>query len=915
MTSKLRHLLLLSVMLFAGSVWTGWSQNNLKSYNIKGTLMGADTKESLIGANVRLLNPKDSSLYKGAIADIDGVYTLEKVKPGKFRLIITSIGYETIDSLITVSGNKRTIAMGTTYMDPSATALQTLVVDHYGAPVVVKKDTTEFDASAFVVRQGATVEELIKKIPGMEVDDEGAIKYNGESIQGLQVDGRDFFTETPTMGTQNLPSEIVERLQVVDKKSDESLMTGMEDGNRKKIINLMLKEDKKQGLMGRVSAGYGTEDRYEADFMLNAFKGKSRYTLLGNSNNLPRGWRMRGLEQRHSIGLNIDHQFSQKLSVNGDIGFDEHRNTRRGYNISTELIGGDEAQKSHENFENISRRRGLYVSGRVEWKPDTLTRVIIRPNLNYGTGKTNNFQEFRTDRLSGERINSGEKRNLGDNNNIDASVHFNASRRLNQKGRNLYVGGRIGFSSGEDESTVHNNTMFYQLGGKNTILDQQVLQNNKNRSARLRTSWVEPLWKNIFLQLQYNPQFTYSESDRNAYNKDASGEYTQRDPQYSKGNSYSTVAHRFGFNLRYQKKTLNAQAGFMWVPTTSRSIYELGDGSKHDRSRSVWDYSPTLRVEYNKDRGSRLFLSYRGYTSQPSMNQLMPIEDLRDPLNKTIGNPNLLPSFDHSLRLGGSFSNAAKRSFLNMFARGSYMQRGVVPKTTVNRETGGRTTTYENVDGDYNLMMHLNYSKGIGKTPLTIDMGTFYFNSASKGYTNEELGMTNSNNPGASLTLRWNKEPISFSIGGNGRWSFVTNSISEQLNKNTRDLGLRADFNITLPWDMHLSTDYNWNRRSGYNEVMDGDYHLWNATLSKSFLKNNAATLELSWNDILNQRKTFSRRTTSRAITDSFVDGITTYGMLTFRYNFTAFGANGGDQPSFNGPRMRGPGRGYHRRR
>ncbi|MDO4789836.1 MAG: outer membrane beta-barrel protein, partial [Porphyromonas sp.] len=899
--------------LLGFTITTGRLQaQDKKQYSIQVTIVEKATGRFAAGASARLLHAKDSSLYKGNAANAKGHISIENVASGKYIFRVTYMGFQTRDSLISVAGDKMKLDFGKIFIAEEPQTLSDVVVTKYLAPVTVKKDTTEFNASSFKVREGASVEELIKKLPGMEVSDNGDIKYNGESIEGLQLDGRDFFTDNITMGTRNLLSDMVDRLQVVDKKSDQSRLTGMSDGGNKKIINLVVKQERKKGLMGNVSAGYGTENRYDLNSMVNAFMGNTRLTLLGNSNNLPTGGNMNGMPTDHSIGLNLDQNISKKLSFVTDITYDDNRNRRKGYNLNTELLGGgNKSQQNDQYFDNLSGDRSFRANTRMEWRPDSLTTIFVRPAIRYNLDLKDFSQTHTTYLPDGTKINEGERTEVSKSDNLRANLAFHAARRLNRAGRNILVGGFLTYRNGTEESNVKSKTIFHNQAGNEINLDQNIIQANDGTSAFFRTSWVEPIAKKFYLQLEYNPSLSFSGSDRRAYNKDAAGAYMIQDPLYSKNTEYNMISNSFGFNFRYNTgKGLNAQLGFAWVPTTTESKYGLGDGTSDSRTRFVWDYSPTLRVEYSKERNIRLFMEYRGNTYQPSMNQLMPIADLRDPLNKIIGNPDLLPGFSHDVYGGFSFSNNKTRSFINLHTYGNYNQRSIISKSTVDAATGARESTYVNADGDYNMNANLRYSQGVGNIPLTVDMGAGYGASSNQGYINGILGETTSQRPSASLTFRWNKEPLSVSLGSRANWGISRNNISTQLNRDTRILQLHGDISVSLPWNMMLTTDYNFTNRVGFNEALNGNYHLLNARLSKSFLKNNAATIELSWFDILGQRTAYSFTQTARNITDSFVETVTTYAMITFKYNFNFFGGGSPTAPdsSRSGRRYGGPG-------
>lgn len=908
-TCCMRALLCIASFLFLLSSSANIAAQNRKSsgVTVRGKVISSDETEALYGASIRLTLAKDSSLIKGMVSDKDGLFAFENVKRGSYRLYINYMGMRTIDTLFHVGAKSANlIDLGTFKMEGTDEMLESVVVAGVKAAVKVKKDTTEFNAGSFKVSEGANVEELLKKLPGMKVDEKGNIKYNGESIEGLQLNGRDFFTEKPTFGTQNLPSKILDKVQVVDKKSDESIMTGMDDGQKKKILNLVVKKGMDKGLTGNFDAGYGTDHIYQSNLMINAFRGKSRYTIVAGANNKPSEWSANGYPNEQELGFNLDHQFSKKLSINADLGFDRDAQNKHVKNISTELSGGDKAQQKETTYDYSEQNRSLSGRFKLEWKPDTLTQIIITPNFKINSGDHHKNETFFTNRLSGDKINSGTKLDNDESKGQTLGLRFDGSRKLNNKGRTLHVGGNASYNKNDNENSIASQTQFYQKAPNTILRDQQLEQTTERQYYRLRSSWVEPLSSKVFLQLSYNPELNNSYNDRTAYNKDSDGNYTSKDPTYSKSNEYRTITNRFGLALKYQQKGLSLQGGFDWVPTSTQNKFTLGNGEEQTPQRFFWDYSPTLRIRYSKGANFNLFSGYRGRTQQPNANQLLPIEDQRDPLHVVVGNPDLLPSFVHWMHLGMSYSNLAKRSFINFMFWGNYEQRGIVNNTTIDENTGASRTGFENVDGSFYFSSSITYSRGIGKSPFRVDLGGYYYQSDQKTYANGVLGTQSTKSPSVDLGISYNNDNFSASLKGSGSWNKDENDLAKQLNRNTSTYSINADFSLDLPWKMNLDCNYKFSTRSGFSDVIDKEYHILNAKLSKLFLKDNAATLELAGFDLLGQGINYQRNISVRNIVDNYVNGVTRYGMLTFRYKFNLFGgAKASNYNHFNSRRYR----------
>lgn len=864
------------------------------SHTITGRVYDGDLKEWIIGASVRVMTPKDSTLVKGAMSDRNGHFRIEGVKAGSYIVQVSFLGFETIDKHISLSG-KSEHGMGTLTMKPSATNLSEVQVVGRATPMTVKKDTVQFNADAFKVRQGATVEDLLRRIPGIEIDDNGGITYNGESISRLEVDGRDFFSNTPTMGTRNLPSNIVQNVQVVDKKSEQTRMTGMDDGTKEKVLNLKLKEDKKSGFLANANVGYGTKERYKAELTGIYFNGNARYTLLANLNNIDGVRRGRGDRTTRDVGLNVDNKFGDHLTVTADVSYND-RDTRTITATNTEHILRNGA-RNHEvsTSDNFGNSKETQLRSRIEWKPSERTFVIVEPSASYDMERRRAEGGFDTKDINGDVINKGTSYSESESNRLNAGARVFARHTFNEAGRNIF--GRLFVDYADsDGKGLSNSTTDFAANGTREVIDQRTISDNRSIGYSAGLSYLEPFTDRWALQLNYGFNYTHSSNEQLAYNKDATGDYTLLDTTYSRGSTNTGSDHRFGGQLRYKVMDKSfVYIGLDANPGTMHTITTDGATETFNRTRTVWNYAPSFILDINPSDSLRVNLRYNGRTNYPSMAQLNPVVVISSPLSRTEGNPGLLPSFTHNLNVHAQFNNRSRKQSFQIFGRGGITNNAVVSKRTTDETTGVSITTYENVNGIWNTWYGFSISTPIGGAASKWNSFTFgnLMYSRNKGFVNGELNTGENLAPRLSERITWNGDNIQVSTGLSGTMSRVKNSISSDLNRTTYDYSVYNEVVWSLPWDLTLTNRLGYQNASGYNDAIKRELLLWDMTLAWSFLRGKNASIELSGNDLLGQRTNVGRSVTANAITDTVVNGTTSYMMLTFTYRFNSMGGSG----------------------
>ena len=924
-------LLMLLMILFSPMAFAQQS-----GVNVTGSVVEQGSDTPIEQATVRLLNVKDSAMVRGVVSARNGSFTLKNVKKGSYLLHITFIGYDPLYQPLQITGKKNPVNVGKLELSDGAIELGEAVVIGKAPEVTVRNDTVEYNADSYKVTEGSVLEDLLKKMPGVEVDSEGKITVNGKEVKKVMVDGKEFFSDDPKVASKNLPAKMIDKLQVLDKKSDMAQMTGFDDGEEETVINLTVKPGMKQGWFGNAYGGYGSKDRYEGNAMVNRFVNNDQITFMGGANNannmgfsdlastmfsgMGGGGGRRGgfgagsgITSSGNAGLNFSKEFKpDKLTLGGNTRYSHSDNDARSKSDRQNILPGDSS--SYDNSEAMSRTKSdnFGVDFRLEWKPDTMTQLIFRPSFSFSHSMNDNFSDATT--LDNERdtVNTNKSSNYSESNgyNLNASIDF--SRKLNNKGRvfsaTLSGGNSDSYSDGMNRSDI---VYFNQTDAlKNSIIDQRSRYDNKGFNYRAYVSWVEPIGHNNFIQATYSISQRKQEALKNVYNQDADGIYNVLDSAYSQSYRNNFISQRASLSFKSQRAKFNYTIGLNLDPSYSSSENFVGDTTLSKITRKVVNLSPMAQFNYMFDKRTNLRIMYNGRTSQPSMTQLQPVADISDPTNITIGNPDLNPRYTNNVFIRfQQFTPEKQRAFMIM-ANGSYIINDIVSYTSYNQETGVKTTTYKNVNGNYSGNVRMMLNTPLKNKKFSINSMTMASFANSNGYINEEKNTNRNLILSERGGIDFRSSYLDLGVNGNIRYNATSNSLQKENNQNTFNYGAGGYTTIYLPLNFKIESDVNWSTNSGYGDGFKQNEVLWNASASKSFLKNNQGTLRFKIYDILQQRSNISRSVTASYIQDSEYNTLGSYFMVHFIYRFSIFkgGASASDvkTPGRSG-RGRGP--------
>ena len=921
---------------------------------ISGKVIETDSKEPLASTTVKLMKT-DSSLVAGVLTQLDGSFKVKAPAAGKYILKISCVGFKNIVRTLNITGDKD-IALGNISMETDAIMLQGATITKQAAKVILKEDTFVYNAAAYRTPEGSMVEELVRRLPGAQIDDAGKITINGKEVKKILVDGKEFMTGDTKTAIKNLPTSIVERVKAYDEKSDLARVSGIDDGEEQTVLDFGIKRGMNKGFFTNNDVAYGTEDRYAARLMAAKFNSKLRIMAMGNANNVNDqgfgggggrfGRGRSGLNATKMAGLNFNFEEKGKLKLDGSVRWDHSDGDQR-TKSSTENFVTTNGSFTNSLNQSFSRSNSWNANMRIEWTPDTMTNISFRPSFSTSSSDglssslsatfnedpylytTNPLSEDTYDMMSarGAMVNSRENSSLSYSNSKDVSGVLQVNRKLNSMGRNITLRLNARYSDSDKKNLSTNNVHLYQK--KNIYGLDSTYQTNrynvtpsKNYSYSAKLTYSEPIMKATFLQLSYEFQYKYTKSDRSTYNFSNLGEdfFDGVTPHYrgwddyiaalqnpiedyydrelSRFSQYKNYIHDIQLMLRIIRKAYNFSAGIKVEPQETEFTYRYQNIDTVAR-RSVVNITPTLDFKWKIGKQHQLRVNYRGVTSQPSMTNLLPITDDSNPLNITMGNPGLKPSFTNSLWM--NYKNYIQRHqrFISAYLSYRTTRNSISNKVTYIEETGGRITKPENINGDWSASANFIFSTALDTT------GYFNINSTSEvRYANNvgylTLDKTSSSVKNATkdlqiyerLAFSYRNDWLELEPGGSLRYSVAKNDLMPNSNQEIWQFSYGMNANVQMPWGMTLATDLNMNSRRGYTDASANTNELiWNVQLSQSLLKGKLLTFTLQFYDILREQSNLSRSISAMQRSDTEYNSITSYVMLHVIYKFNLFGS------------------------
>ena len=920
--------------------------------SLKGKLSDKGDNSPITGATVKLVSQRDSTQIKQVITDKAGNFLFNNLNASAYMLRISYSGYEKIEQRINLQASNLTPLSFS--ISKVATELSDVTVVAKAAPARQKGDTTEFSANQFKVNPDATAEDMIKKLPGITVARDGTVTAMGEQVRKVTVDGKDFFGDDATAALKNLPASVIDKIQVFDKLSDQAQLTGFDDGNSQKTVNIVTKSGIKNGQFGRVYAGYGTDSRYAAGGNVSFFKGDRRISLVGNFNNInqqnfasqdllgvtssgggrgggrggPGGGgadnfnvgQASGISKTNAAGINFSNVYAKKLTVTGSYFYNNSTNNNESL-VNTETFFNPKNQFSVQKSNSVTDNNNHRLNLRLEYKLDSSNSIFIIPNISfqnnrsYSTSSSQNFYGI-NDSISTSLSNTTSDRS---GYNIRNNIMFRHS--FKKRGRTLSLGFNTTWSKNDGETITDATYKFYENGIVTDSMQNRLNDNNTNGyTIGGNIAYTEPIGKKGQLQIDYTTSVQKNKANQQTFSYDGQ-KYTMFDTILSNRFDNTITTNNAGINYRLgqsRDEQLSFGVNFQHSKLESQRIFPTATAV--DQSFANILPNAMWRKKLSVNGNIRVF--YRASTNFPSISQLQDVVNLSNPLRVSSGNPDLKQSYTHFLSGRYSYTNSktSKSFFANLFLQtaSDYISNATyvagsdsVIQQNIVLKRGSQLTKPANLDGYKSLRTFFTYSMPIKFIKTTLNLNAGFSYAKLPGLVNYQKTFTNSYAYNGGIVLASNiSEYIDFNLSYTANF---TNSKTNTANSTTtksinQSAGVQVNLLSKKGWFMQ--NDVSGNTYSGLSDGFNQSFWLWNAAIGKKIFKKKEGEIKLSVFDLLKQNQSLVRTVTGYAIEDAQSQVLKQYFMLTFTYSLKNFGVAKAtnNNPGFNRDRMMGPG-------
>lgn len=910
-------------------------------HTITGRILEQGNNSPMIGVTVTASPVGDNTNKKGSVTDENGYYTITEVTDGKYNFKASYIGFTDISKQLEVSDN---VNMGTLSMSVSAKEMKDVVIKTKQNRVEVLGDTTQINADAYKVNRDATTEDLLTKMPGVTTTG-GTLKVNGEEVKEVLVDGKPFFGSDPSAAIKNLPAEVIDKIQVFNKQSDQSQFTGFDDGNSTKAINIITKAGKNNGQFGKVYGGYGTDDRYSAGGSINLFNGDRRISIIGLSNNINqqnfsnedllgvmsasgnqrrggppggggggRGPRrpgsgtdisdfmvgsQNGITQSNSIGINYSDNWGKKIKASGSYFYNSTNNDNQ-TNLNRQYILSDTSLMYDEQSLIESKNQNHRLNMRIEYTIDSFNSIILSPRVsiqdNNKSSLLNGYSFYTSDVIDSKTDNTTTADNLGYNLSNDLLYRH----KFKKQGRTLSVMARTQMNNSDgDGSTYSLNTY---SNADSSLIDQQYDQYSKSYTLSSRIMYTEPLTKGMQLMLNYSPSYTQNSANKETNNMNLPDQtYSDFDTLLSNKYNSTYTTHEAGFGLRFQhNRKLMGMIGL------SGQVSELKGDQEFPTlfaiNQSFTNILPRAFINYRAGQGKNVRLMYHANTNSPTIKQLQNVVDNSNPLLLTTGNPDLKQTVQHRVMLHYNSVNTKTASSFFAFIMANVAEDYVANATYIpTKDTvmsngtvvnqGSQISLPVNLDGYFNGKTFITYGLPIGLIKSNLNLNAGFTYTKTPALINDQLNLSNNYEFSGGVVIGSNiSEQVDFTLSYTGNYNIAQNSLQSQNDYTYYNQITSLKLNwLTLKDRLVFNTDINHSLYTGMTDGFNQSFFLWNAYVGYKFLKDRSLEAKISAFDLLNQNTSVSRSVTDTYIEDSYNNVLNRYFMLTLTYTIRNF--------------------------
>lgn len=924
----MRSTLLTTLFLFLFAT-VSLAQN---THTINGSVIDTTTSAKLLNTAVSVLRAKDSTLVKFTRVNENGTFSLENLPKGNFFLFVTYPGYADYVEHFILDSTKTAVNFGKIKLFTKERLLEDVIIRGKAAAIKIKGDTTEFNASSYVIQANSKVEDLLKQLPGIQVDKDGKITAQGQTVNKVLLDGEEFFGDDPTLVTKNIRGDMVDKVQLYDKKSDQATFTGVDDGKKEKTINIKLKEDKKNGYFGKLTGAVGNKDFYETQGMFNAFKAKQKLSVFGtlaNTGKTGLGWQEsrqygssgtmeysqdegfmsfnsggdeieaydgsyngEGIPVARTGGAHYDSKWNKDksfINANYKIG---SMNVEGAKNIITQnnLPTGIIESTNNQNFDKFIFRQKADVTYLI--KPDSTSSIKFFVD---GTAKhsKNNTSFGGRSLLNGNLLNESERDVINDVNDKWATARIFWSKKLKKKGRTVSIGLSQYAMQSESDGFLKSTNDFYNISGgldSTQIVDQEKTSLVKSSVFNSNIAYTEPISKTLTLVVNYGFSVNNSSANRKSFNQSSPGNYNLLDTLYSNNYKLDQISNQGGaiFNYKKDKTVINFGTKLANVSFDQKDLYR-----NVSFKRNFLNWNPEATYRYNFTQQRSIYVNYRGNTSQPSIDQIQPVRINTDPLNITSGNPDLKPSF--ASRISVNYNSYKVLTSQNIYAGINYsFINNQIVNNTVTDSAGKSTYKAVNLTGKtpYNFNFYGQFSQKIPAIDLSAGLYANVSGGNNYSFINNALNENKSRSISTSLYLsKYAEKKYDAYLSFGPTYSTTESSLQKQTNDNGWGLNGSGSFRIFLPAKFELNSEGTYEYRTK-TKSFDQSFSrvIVNANIAKKFLKAESLKLSLGVNDLFNQNRGFNRSNYGNMISQTNFTTIQRYFMASISWDFNKMG-------------------------
>jgi len=913
---------------------------------VKGVAFDSLNKQTVSSATITLMQRKDSSLVSFTMSDNSGRFEFTGIQNGDYRLLITHVNYHNAARIFKVDDEHKNIDLGNIFMNDRTKVLSEVVVTSEAPPVTLVGDTIQYNAGSFKTQPNANVEDLLKKLPGVKVEKDGTVKAQGEKVQKVLVDGKEFFGNDPKIATKNLPADAVDKVQVYDKLSDQAQLTGFDDGNSEKTINLKLKKDKKKGMFGKMNAGAGTDERYAGKFNVNSFKGARQMSAIGMGNNINEegfsfmdvlnftgalnqlkngggsininispddplagllGGNNTGINTTFGGGVNYNNIIGTKTDFQSNYLYTRY-NPNRISHVQRQYFSPANLYKQNSYVDNLNNNHRLNFN--VDYQIDSFHSIKITPALNYQKTHNEGLSDYMTWSDQGAIINDGNSYNLTNNEGYNLSTNLLFRKKFHKRGRTLSMNVLTNLSDNHGDGSLKSITDFFDQASGSRLTKDSINQNNNTASDlngyNARVVYTEPIFKKSILEFSLGNSFTKSTSSKTTYDfNENSGKFDVVNKaltnDYKNTYGYTTG----GLRLRKQTKAYNYAVGLSWQQSELEGTV-TNQGKDSIISKTFQNFLPTARFQYYFSRFKNILINYSTNTNQPTISQLQPVPDNTNPLYIKVGNPRLKQEFIQTLRLTSSLVNPYKNRNLFVYLLLQQTQNKIVNYDKIN-SLGIDSVRPVNVNGVYNLNGNVSWGFPVRFLKGSLDISStvsYYRGKQPVSDANNQIQMNQITTVAVGPEVRLSMSPtekLDVSISAGVNYSNSKYSIQSKQNSKYFNQEYATDLNWQLGRGFFFATDFVYTITNQYSTAFNTKVPLWNASFSKQMLRYKRGEMKFSVHDLLDKNTRTSRSTSQNYIEDTRVNSLRRFFMLSLTYSLSKTGLN---DAGSGGPRM-----------